>query len=258
MNTLEIADKATILIVDDNEEILEFLSDDLSVFYHVLTANNGEKALKMLSDEAIQLLISDIMMDPMDGLQLCDIVKNSFDFSHIPVILLTAKNTLQSKIEGLNHGADAYIEKPFSPEHLAAQVSSLLTNRNKVKEYFINSPLAHIRSIAHSKLDEEFLEKLNNCIIENIENPDLDVDHLASAMNMSRPTLYRKVRSISNLSPNEMINLSRLKKAVELMNTKVIALGQIAEIVGYNSLTQFGRNFQKQFGLTPSEYMHQK
>jgi DNA-binding response OmpR family regulator len=255
VQTTDTFEKAAILIVDDNEDILEFLLDDLGEAYTIYTAVNGTEALKILSEEVVHLVISDVMMPEIDGFELCDKIKSSFELSHIPVILLTAKNSLASKIEGLSTGADAYIEKPFSPEHLAAQVSSLLTNRNKVKEYFINSPLAHIKSIAHSRLDEEFLEKLNNFIVENIENPDLDVEHLAVAMNMSRPTLYRKVKSISNLSPNEMINLSRLKKAVELMNTKVIALGQIADIVGYSSLTQFGRNFQKQFGLTPSEYM---
>lgn len=250
--------KAHILIVDDNEEIIDFLRDDLGETYTIFAAANGEEALKILSTEVINLVISDVMMPGIDGFELCEKIKADFELSHIPVILLTAKNNLDSKIEGLTTGADAYIEKPFSPEHLAAQILSLLNNRNKVKEYFINSPLAHIKSIAHSKLDEEFLETLNNCIIDNIENEELDVEHLALAMNMSRPTLYRKVKSISNLSPNEMINISRLKKAVELMNTKVISLSHIAELVGYHSLTQFGRNFQKQFGITPSEYLQNK
>jgi two-component system cell cycle response regulator len=251
-------DKPAVLIVDDNEEILEFLQDDLGEIYSILTATDGTHALKILAEEVVQLIISDIMMPEMDGFELCAKIKSNFEWSHIPVILLTAKNTLRSKIQGLNHGADAYIEKPFSPEHLAAQVASLLSNRNKVKEYFANSPLAHIKSMAHTKMDEEFLEKLNDCIIENIANDELDVEHLALAMSMSRPTLYRKVKSISNLSPNEMINISRLKKAVELMNTRVIALSEIAERVGYHSLTQFGRNFQKQFKITPSEYQQQQ
>lgn len=255
MELTNTSEKAAILLIDDNEDILDFLCDDLGETYHIFTAHDGLQALKILSEEVIHLVISDIMMPEMDGFELCKNIKSDFELSHIPVILLTAKNTLQSKIKGLNYGADAYIEKPFSPEHLAAQVSSLLSNRNKVKEYFISSPLAHIKSIAHTKMDEEFLEKLNNCIIENISNEDLDVEHLALAMNMSRPTLYRKVKSISNLSPNEMINLSRLKKAVELMSTRVFALSEIAEKVGYHSLTQFGRNFQKQFGQTPSEYL---
>ena len=251
-------EKPAILIVDDNEEILEFLRDDLGETYHIFTGCDGLEALKILSKEVIHLVISDVMMPEMDGFELCEKIKSNFEFSHIPVILLTAKNSLQAKIEGLNTGADAYIEKPFSPEHLAAQVLSLLNNRNKIKEYFAQSPLAHIKSMAHSKMDEEFLEKMNDFIVQHIADTALDVDHLAMAMNMSRPTLYRKVKSISDLSPNEMINLSRLKKAVELMNTRVLPLSEIAERVGYLSLTQLGRNFQKQFKLTPTEYLQQQ
>lgn len=249
------SEKPAILIVDDNEDILDFLLDDLGELYTIFTAPDGVQALSVLNNQVVQLVISDVMMPEMDGIELCEKIKSSFELSHIPVILLTAKNTLQAKIEGLNTGADAYIEKPFSPEHLAAQVFSLLNNRNKIKEYFAQSPLAHIKSMAHSKMDEEFLEKMNHFIVEHISDADLDVDHLAMAMNMSRATFYRKVKSISNLSPNEMINISRLKKAVELMNTRIFPLSEIAERVGYQTLTQLGRNFQKQFRLTPSEYL---
>lgn len=249
------SEKPAILIVDDNEDILDFLQDDLGELYTIFTAPDGVQALSVLNNQVVQLVISDVMMPVMDGIELCEKIKSSFELSHIPVILLTAKNTLQAKIEGLNTGADAYIEKPFSPEHLAAQVLSLLSNRNKIKEYFAQSPLAHIKSMAHSKMDEEFLEKMNHFIVEHISDADLDVDHLAMAMNMSRATFYRKVKSISNLSPNEMINISRLKKAVELMNTRMFPLSEIAERVGYQTLTQLGRNFQKQFRLTPSEYL---
>ena len=249
------SEKPAILIVDDNEDILDFLLDDLGELYTIFTAPDGVQALSVLNNQVVQLVISDVMMPEMDGIELCEKIKSSFELSHIPVILLTAKNTLQAKIEGLNTGADAYIEKPFSPEHLAAQVFSLLNNRNKIKEYFAQSPLAHIKSMAHSKMDEEFLEKMNHFIVKHISDADLDVDHLAMAMNMSRATFYRKVKSISNLSPNEMINISRLKKAVELMNTRMFPLSEIAERVGYQTLTQLGRNFQKQFRLTPSEYL---
>ncbi|MCH5720592.1 response regulator transcription factor [Niabella hibiscisoli] len=252
------SEKPSILIVDDNEDILDFLKDDLGELYTIFTAPDGVKALSVLNEQVVQLVISDVMMPEMDGIELCEKIKSNFEFSHIPVILLTAKNTLQAKIEGLNTGADAYIEKPFSPEHVAAQVLSLLNNRNKIKEYFAQSPFAHIKSIAHSKMDEEFLDKMNNFIVEHISDTALDVDHLAVAMNMSRATFYRKVKSISNLSPYEMINISRLKKAVELMNTRMFPLSEIAERVGYQTLTQLGRNFQKQFRLTPSEYLQLK
>ncbi len=152
------------------------------------------------------------MMPVMDGFELCRHIKTNVDHSHIPMILLTAKNTLQSKIEGLEQGADAYIEKPFSPEYLQAQIASLLINRNKIKDHFANSPLVHIKSMAYSKADEKFLEELNDAILHNLENPDLDVEQLARIVNMSRPTLYRKIKAVSNLTPNELINITRLKK----------------------------------------------
>jgi len=185
--------------------------------------------------------------------QLCREIKTNIDYSHIPVILLTAKNTLHSKIEGLEHGADAYIEKPFSPQYLYVQISNLLINRNKIKEHFANSPLAHIKSMAYSKADEEFLEELNNVIYANIENADLDVEQLAKKMNMSRPTFYRKIKVVSDLTPNELINLARLKKAAELLAEGNYKIYEVANMVGYNSQTNFGRSFLKQFGITPRD-----
>jgi DNA-binding response OmpR family regulator len=250
--------KPVILLVEDNEDILEFVADELSEKYTVLKALNGQQALDILKEEAIQLVISDVMMEIMDGFELCRIVKTNFDFSHIPVILLTARNSLQSKIEGLELGADAYIEKPFSPEYLQVQIANLLANRSKIKEYFANSPLVHIKSIAYSKADELFLEKLHESINKNLGNTELDVDELARVMNMSRPTLYRKIKSISDLTPNELINLTRLKKAAELLAEGAYKIYEVADMVGYNSQTNFGRNFLKQFGMSPSDYLTMK
>jgi len=244
-----------ILLVDDNEEILEFLSTDLGDKYRIITALNGKDALEILNKETVHLVISDVMMPGIDGFQLCREIKTNINYSHIPVIMLTAKNTLQSKIEGLGHGADAYIEKPFSPEYLNVQISNLLINRNKIKEHFANSPLAHIKSMAYSKADEEFLEELNNMIYANIENADLDVEQLAKKMNMSRPTFYRKIKVVSDLTPNELINLARLKKAAELLAEGNYKIYEVANMVGYNSQTNFGRSFLKQFGITPRDYL---
>src|SRR3569832_1665862 len=162
--------KPVILLVDDNEEILEFLEHELNEKYTVIKALNGQEALDVLKGEAIQLIICDVMMPVMNGFELCRIIKTSFDYSHIPVILLTARNTLQAKIEGLELGADAYIEKPFSPEFLQVQIANLLANRAKIKEYFASSPLVHIKSMAYSRADEHFLEKLNEAIHHNMED----------------------------------------------------------------------------------------
>jgi len=244
--------------VDDNEEILEFIEQELSDRYTVVKAMNGREALEVLKTVAVQAIVSDVMMPEMDGFELCRRIKMNFDHSHIPVILLTAKNTLQSKIEGLELGADAYIEKPFSPEYLRVQVANLLANRAKMREYFASTPLVHIKSMAYSKADELFLEKLGEVIQQQLEDPDLDVEKLAQSMNMSRPTLYRKIKSISDLTPNELINITRLKKAAELLAGGQLKIYEVAILVGYSSQTNFGRNFSKQFGMTPSEYISQK
>jgi DNA-binding response OmpR family regulator len=247
-----------VLIVDDNEEILEFLERILSTKYAILKAADGQEAIKVLETEAVQLVISDVMMPVMDGFELCKIIKTDVEYSHIPVILLTAKNTIQSKVEGLELGADAYIEKPFSKEHLQAQIASLLNNRNMIREYFASSPLVHIKSMAHTKADERFLETLNDTICANIEDVDLDVEKLAKIMNMSRITLYRKIKAISVLTPIEVINITRLKKAAELLAEGDHKIYEISDLVGFSSQSNFARNFQKQFNITPTEYMNSK
>ncbi|HEV8083503.1 MAG TPA: response regulator [Chitinophagaceae bacterium] len=247
-----------ILLVDDEEEILDFLERILNDKYSILKSENAKDALEILNKEAVQLIILDVMMPHMDGFELCKIIKSDFEHSHIPVILLTAKNTIQSKVEGLEIGADAYIEKPFSKEHLKAQISSLLANRNIMREFFASSPLVHIKSMAHTKADERFLESLNETISKRIEDTELDVEHLAAIMNMSRITLYRKIKAISNLTPLELINIVRLKKAAELLAEGEHKIYEISAIVGYSSQSNFARNFLKQFNMTPTEFMQSK
>lgn len=247
-----------VLLVDDNDEILEFLERMLKSKYTILKAEDGAEALKILEREAVQLIISDVMMPVMDGFELCKKIKSNFEFSHIPVILLTAKNAIQAKVEGLELGADAYIEKPFSKEYLQAQIASLLNNRNIIREYFANSPLIHIKSMAHSRADELFLETLHDTINKNIEDTDLDVEKLAEIMNMSRITLYRKIKAISVLTPIELINITRLKKAAELLAQGNHRIFEVSYMVGFSSQSNFARNFQKQFNVTPTEYMNSK
>lgn len=249
--------KPLILLVDDNEEILSFIADDLEDKYKVITARDGQAALLLLQEQPLQLVISDVMMPVMDGFELCRIIKSDFVSSHIPVILLTARNTMQSKIEGLELGADAYIEKPFSPEFLQAQIASLLSNRHKIKSYYASTPLVHLRSMAYTSADEQFLEKLNDLINQHLNNIDLDVEQLADFMNMSRPTFYRKIKAISDLTPHELINIARLKKAASLLSTGSYKINEVAELCGFASLTNFGKNFQKQFGILPSRYVAQ-
>lgn len=247
-----------ILLVDDEEEILDFLERILSSRYTILKAADGKEALKIMEGHAIQLVVSDVMMSGMDGFELCRTIKSTLDHSHVPVILLTAKNTIQAKVEGLELGADAYIEKPFSKEHLLAQISSLLKNRNMVREFFATSPLVHIKTMAHTRSDEKFLATLHNTIMKNLDDPDLDVEKLAKIMTMSRITLYRKIKALSDLSPIELINISRLKRAAELLAGGEHRIYEISDMVGFSSQSNFARNFQKQFNMTPTEYMNSR
>jgi signal transduction histidine kinase/ligand-binding sensor domain-containing protein/DNA-binding response OmpR family regulator len=247
-----------ILLVDDNREITGFIANELGMKYTVIPAYNGEEALAVLKEKVIHLVISDIMMPVMDGLELCRVMKTNMEYSHIPVILLTAKNTLQAKVEGLEIGADVYIEKPFSLKHLQAQISSLLANRARIREYFASSPLAHIKTMAYSKADEKFLHILNETIYQHLDDTELDIDKLAALMNVSRPTLFRKIKAISDLTPHELINIARLKKAAELLARNEYKVYEVADMVGYQHQSNFARDFLKQFGVTPTEFMNEK
>jgi len=247
--------ETTILVVEDNEDLLDFIAKELMPFYVVFKANNGEVALGIIHNENVALVISDIEMPIMDGITLCKKIKTNLETSHIPVILLTAKNSLKSQIDGLEVGADSYVAKPFSMEHLKVQSLNLIENRKQIMKYYASSPLSHIKSMAHNKTDENFLKKLDEEILKNITDPNLSVESLSEMMNMSRSTLYRKIKDISNMSPNELINLVRLKKAAELLLNSDYKMYEIADIVGYRSQTSFGRNFQKHFKMSPSDYI---
>jgi YesN/AraC family two-component response regulator len=246
--------RPTLLIVEDNKEMSNFIADEVNQLYNVQIAENGAEAIKILKKQSIQLIISDVMMPVMDGFALLKEVKTEIEFSHIPIILLTAKNTMQSRLEGLELGADAYIEKPFSTNLLIAQISNLLSNRDNIRKFYFKSPMANMKSMAYTKADEGFLEKLNEIINEHIGNSELDVNMIADLMHLSRPTLYRKIRAISDLTPNDLIKISRLKKAAELLLQGNMKVYEISEAVGFSSQSYFWSAFIKQFGVSPSKY----
>ena len=247
-----------LLIVNDDPEALHLIEKTLSLDYTLLKAENEKTTFQFLDTEAVQLVICDVTRQKINGFELCKLMKNLFNYSHIPVLLLTEKNTIQSKIRGLEMGADAYIEKPFSNEYLQAQIKSLLNNRQKIRAFYASSPLVHIKKSTYSKADERFLETLNNTICENLEDTALDVEKLAKYMNMSRITLYRKIKAISILTPVEVINNTRLKKAAELLSEGDHKIYEIADKVGFSSQSNFARNFLNHFNITPSQYMQSK
>lgn len=246
--------RPTILIVEDNLEMLHFIGQEVNLYYNVVTATEGEEAICRLKEYGIHLVISDIMMPVMDGFTLLKKIKTDLEFSHIPVILLTAKNTVQARMEGLELGADAYIDKPFSMDLLLTQITNLLNNRSSMRTYYFNSPMANLKSMAYTKADEKFLKKLNDIIYSHIQDVNLDVDMIADLMNLSRPTLYRKISGLSNVTPNELIRISRLKRAAELILQGDMRIYEIAEAVGFSSQSYFSRAFSKQFKMSPSDY----
>jgi len=245
----------TILLVDDETDLLQFLSEVLEEDYTVLTACDGTQALQMLNSHTVHLMISDIMMPGIDGFELCAEIKSNVQYGHIPIILLTARNTVTARIEGLRHGADAYIEKPFSHDLVLVQVSNLLKNRTKVRDHVVQDPFSHISFTEQSRSDAQFLKKLNDYIFKNLSNSDFDIDDLARHMNMSRPTLYRRIKSLLNVPIKDLVTQARLKKAVELLAENNHKVFEIAKIVGYRSQTVFGKTFQRYFQQSPLEYI---
>lgn len=247
--------KPMILVVEDNPDMLAFIRKQLTTGYSVLTAMNGIEALAVLDNHYVNLVVSDVMMPQMDGFELCKTIKSDLSYSHIPVVLLTAKTNIQSKIEGLELGADAYIEKPFSVEYLLANISSLIHNREKLRQTFAKSPFVAANTMALTKADEEFIWKLNDIIQANLHNPEFSMEDMADALKMSRSSFYRKIKGVLDLSPNEYLRLERLKQAAQLLKEGKSRVNEICYTVGFNSPSYFSKCFLKQFGVLPKDFI---
>ncbi|OQB31259.1 MAG: Sensor histidine kinase TodS [Bacteroidetes bacterium ADurb.Bin174] len=246
----------SILLVEDDEELLVFLKDRLQSNYRILTAKNGVEALMILNKEIVHLVVSDIMMPVMDGIELCRKIKNESKYAHLPIILLTAKADIQSKIIGFESFADAYVEKPFSLEYLKLQISNLIENRNKIRETFINSPLVlHASTTELNKSNEQFLKKLTEEINNNLSNEHFNVDHLAKSVNMSRSSLLRKVKELFDSTPSDLIRSVRLKRAAEIFTAGNCKINEVCYHVGFTSPSYFAKAFQKEFGILPKDFV---
>lgn len=247
----------TLLLVEDNEDMLSFIRDRLEEQFTVETAYNGKEALEVLRNNHVDLIISDIMMPVMNGYELCKEIKSDMDLCHIPIIFLTAKNDLDSKINGLKIGAEAYVEKPFSFNYLKTQIFSLLSNRRKEREAFSKRPFFPVNNMQMNKADEEFMNKVIEVIQSNITDDNFSVERMAEILCMSRSSLLRKIKILFNLSPVDFIRLIRLKKAAELIQEGKYRIGDICFMVGINSSSYFSKLFLKQFGMSPKEFEKQ-
>lgn len=247
-------DRPVLLVVDDNEEMLRFLVSSFEAGYEVVTALNGKDALEKMAQKRVSFIICDWMMPVMDGVEFLRMIRENEDYCHIPFVMLTAKTDNLSKIETMKNGADFYLEKPFSTAYLRACVDNLIDMRSKLIRKFSNSPLEPITALAQTNIDAEILTKLQRIIEENMANPELNVDFLVNHMGMSRSGLYAKIKTLADVTPNELIQITRLKKAAVLLKEGKYRINEISYMVGFNSSSYFSRCFQKQFGIKPGEF----
>ncbi|NLF82345.1 MAG: response regulator [Bacteroidales bacterium] len=245
----------TVLVVEDNVELLEFLTVNLGRHYNIVTAHNGKEALEKLDEtRIIDVIVTDILMPVMDGIDFCKAVRSEPMYCHIPIILLTAQTDIRSKTQGLEDGADVFIEKPFSPEFLKAQIASIIKNRNQLKEVFASSPVTPPQIIAKNCADLNFITRVNQIIMDNLAETENLIESIAFHMSVSRSGLHKKIKSISGVTPNDYIQLIRLKKAAELLGTGEYQINEVAYLVGFNTPSYFSKCFFNQFGLLPRDF----
>ena len=243
-----------ILIVEDNIELSNFLSDFLSEEYFVSVAANGIEGIENSKTGNPDLVISDVMMDKMDGFQFCSMLKNDPEISHIPVILMTALASVENKMTGYKTGADDYITKPFEPELLKIRIKNILENIEKERKRFRNELNFSAIELTRSKIDEDFINKVTELLEGNLEKTDFDIDSVCRNLAVSSSQLYRKIKSITGLSPNEYIRNYRLKKAAILLKETNLNVSEIAYKVGFNDALYFSKCFKKMFGTSPTSY----
>lgn len=253
----ENVDGYTVLIVEDNDNMREFLADQANMSFAIETARNGKEALEKLSNGHIDLIVSDVMMPEMDGFSLCKAVKADINLSHIPIVFITAKNDLDSKIKGLQLGAEAYIEKPFSVKFFRQLICSLLENRRRERESFSKKPFFNMDNMYMTKADEEFMNRVIKIIEDNVGEDNFNVECMAEILCMSHSSLLRKIKSVFNMSPVELIRLIKLKRAAELIQEGKHLIGDICYMVGISSPSYFSKLFFKQFGISPKDFEKQ-
>ena len=262
----------SILIIEDNDELRRFLAMILRDCYHVLEAGDGRQGLEIIGRELPDLIVSDVMMPEMDGIELLAAVKVNRDTSHIPVILLSAKASVDDRVRGLEYGADDYIAKPFNSAYLKARIESLIRQRSSLAAYYLGSSLKDSDKTEKKQPDvklEQVLESVpsfNNTFIQevirlvdqNLQNPDFKIDDLAETMNMSRAVFYRKIKTFTGASPIDLVKEMRLKRALELLDADTYSLSEVAYQSGFSSPQYFSRVFKEQMQCTPNEYKRRK
>ncbi|KAA6300669.1 MAG: Sensor histidine kinase TodS [Candidatus Ordinivivax streblomastigis] len=247
-------EQKTLLIVEDNMELRHFLAEQLDSKFDILQAADGKQGLSIAQKKSPDLIVSDLMMPVLDGLEMCQRLKNDIHTSHIPIILLTARLSDETKIESYKAGADSYIAKPFNFEVLLTRIEMLIEQQEKHKKLFHKTIEITPNSITLSSLDEELIKKALLFVEKNMDNSKYSVDELASELAFSRRQLSRKFQSIIGLSPGEFIRSVRLKRAAQLLKDSQYNISEIAWMVGFSTIKYFNLNFKEEFGVTPTQY----
>lgn len=245
---------ASILIIEDNDDLNSFLSNRLEGSYEVLTAKDGNEGMNKAFDVVPDLIISDIIMPGMSGLKLAEILKNDLRTSHIPIILLTAKTSIEDQIEGMKSFADLFISKPFNLKYLEESIVSLLRNRAVLREHFISELPSESRSNSSNKLDRKFISEFTSLIESNLANEDLSVDDIYKGLGISKIQLYRKTKALLGFSVNDYILSVRLQKAKYLLMNEDLTISEVAYKVGFSTQAYFSTVFKSKFSVTPSEF----
>lgn len=246
--------KKKILFVEDNEELRQIIADYLSEDFDVIEAADGVEATKVLENRVIDLIISDIMMPRKDGITLCREVKTNVETSHIPIVLLTAKTSVESKLEGTDTGADLYFEKPIALELLKSNIQNIFRQRQQLKDYYAKNHFADSAELSANERDSEFIQEFVKVIDTNLTQPEMDVNFIASEMSMSRSKLYRKVKTMTDMSIIEFILSYKLKKAARLLIEEDMTMREIMDQIGIESQPYFTNAFKKEYGETPTAF----
>ncbi len=249
--------KQVVLFVEDNKDLCEFIKDNLTDDYKVLIANDGQEAMTYLNQNDVNVVVSDIMMPVMDGIELCKRIKTNIDWSHIPVILLTAKIAEEHQLEGLEYGADDYITKPFNLDILKLRISKFIEWNLKCHHAFKLKLDINPSEITITTLDEKLIQKAIKIVEESISDTDFSVEVLCEALGLSRGHLYKKLMAITGKGPAEFIRTIRLKRGRQLLEKSQLQIAEIAYEVGFNSPKRFTVNFKEEFGMSPSDYLRQ-
>lgn len=255
---VEASKQYSLLIIEDDEDLLRLMVRLLSINYNVYTAMSGREGLVMLEHENVDLVVSDIMMPEMDGLEFCRAVKSDLNTSHIPIILLTAKTSEEDRVSGYESGANGFLTKPFSLSVLHAKIKNLLKDKERLNNDFKKQLVFEVKELHYTDIDEKFLSQAVDCVNHYLEDSEFDQEKFAQVMMISKSTLYRKLKSLTGLNTPSFIRNIRLKAACQIMEEKKnIRISDLAYAVGYSDPKYFAFCFKKEFGMQPSEYLDQ-